>query len=93
MRGRSYAVWWTEGDDRRQAGKLELSPFHVLLTATRGSRLAVPLDEIAGVDYVVGRLRLSRRRGAPIDIGSLDAPGALFELTDALRAALAVSAA
>jgi hypothetical protein len=86
MRGRSYAVWWTEGDGRRQAGKLELSPGHALLAGARGSRLAVPLDEIASVDYVLGRLRLSRRCGAPIDIGSLDAPGALLELADALRA-------
>jgi hypothetical protein len=49
--------------------------------------LALPLDEIAKVDYVPGRLRVARRRGAPICIGSLDAPGALLELADALRAA------
>jgi hypothetical protein len=82
----SYAIWWTEGDGRRHAGKLELSPFHALLAGSRGSRLAVPLDEIASVDYVLGRLRLSRRRAAPICIGSLDAPGALLELADVLRA-------
>jgi hypothetical protein len=86
MPGRSYAIWWTEGDGRRNPGKLELSPFHALLAGNRGSRLAVPLDDIASVDYVLGRLRLSRRRGAPICIGSLDAPGALLELADALRA-------
>jgi hypothetical protein len=87
MRGRSYAIWWTEGDGRRRAGKLELSPFHALLAGSKGSRLAVPLDDIAGVDYGLGRLRLSRRHGGPICIGSLDAPGALLELADALRAA------
>jgi hypothetical protein len=58
MRGRSYAIWWTEGDGRRHAGKLELSPFHALLAGNRGGRLAVPLDDIARVDYVLGRLRL-----------------------------------
>ena len=86
MHRRSYAIWWTEGDGRRHAGKLELSPFHALLAGSQGSRLAVPLDEIASVDYVLGRLRLSRR-AAPICIGSLDAPGALLELADVLRAA------
>jgi hypothetical protein len=91
MRGRSYAVWWSEDDGRRQAGKLELSPFHALLAGNPGSRLAVPLDDVAGVDYALGRLRLSRRRGAPICIGSLDAPGALLELADALRAGCALS--
>lgn len=88
---RSYAIWWTEGNGRRHAGKLQLSPFHALLAGTKGSRLAVPLDDLAGVDYVLGRLQLSRRRGAPICIGSLDAPGALLELADALRATWAVS--
>jgi hypothetical protein len=91
MRGRSYAVWWTEGDDRRHAGKLELSPFHALLAGNRNSRLAVPLDDIASVDYVLGRLRVARRHGAPVCIGSLDAPGALLELADILRAAWAIS--
>ena len=87
MGRRSYAIWWTEGDGRRHAGKLELSPFHALLAGSQGSRLAVPLDEIAGVDYALGRLELSRRRAAPICIGSLDAPGALLELADVLRPA------
>jgi hypothetical protein len=62
-----------------------------LLAGNPGSRLAVPLDDVAGVDYALGRLRLSRRRGAPICIGSLDAPGALLELADALRAGCALS--
>lgn len=93
MRRRSYAVWWTEGEGRRHAGKLELSPFHALLAANRDSRLAVPLDDIASVDYVLGRLRVARRHGAPVCIGSLDAPGALLELTDTLRAAWAISLA
>jgi hypothetical protein len=87
MRGRSYAIWWTEGDGRRHAGKVELSPFHALLAGSSGGRLVVPLDDIAGVDYLLGRLRFSRRHGAPICIGSLDAPGVLLELADALRAA------
>ena len=72
---------------KADAGKVELSPFHALLAGSSGGRLVVPLDDIAGVDYLLGRLRFSRRHGAPICIGSLDAPGALLELADALRAA------
>jgi len=87
MRGRSYAIWWTEGDGRRHAGKVELSPFHALLAGSSGGRLVVPLDDTAGVDYLLGRLRFSRRHGAPVCIGSLDVPGALLEFADALRAA------
>jgi hypothetical protein len=55
MRGRNYAIWWTEGDGRRHAGKVELSPFHALLAESSGGRLVVPLDDIAGVDYLLGR--------------------------------------
>jgi hypothetical protein len=84
MRRRSYAVWWNEADSTRHAGKLEIGPLHVLLAGNRSGRLAVPLDELVSVEYRRGELRLTRRRGQPIQIGSLDAPGALLELASCL---------
>jgi hypothetical protein len=87
MRRRSYAVWWSEGESPRHAGKLELGRLHVLLSGNGSGRVAVAFDEIAGIDYARGVLRVSRRGGAPIRIGSLDAPGALLELVDSLKRA------
>lgn len=87
MRQRSYAIWWTLGEGNRHAGKIEVGRLHLLLSGNGIGRLAVPLNEINSVDYASGKLIVRRRYGAPIRIGSLDAPGALLELTDALRQA------
>ncbi len=87
MRRRSYAVWWNEGEGPRHAGKLELGPLHLLLSGNGSGRVAVPFDEIASLDYARGALHVSRRAGAPLRIGSLDAPGALLELIDSLKRA------
>jgi hypothetical protein len=87
MPRRSYAIWWNEGSGPRHAGKLELGLLHVLLSGNGGGRVAVPLDQVTAVGYTAGELTLRRRRGAPIRIGSLDAPGALLELTDMLARA------
>jgi hypothetical protein len=87
MRRRSYAIWWTQGDEPRHAGKFELGPLHVLLSGNGNGKVAVPLGDIATVDYHRGEITLQLRRGPSIRIGSLDAPGALLELTDALRRA------
>jgi len=87
MLRRSYAVWWNEGEGPRHAGKLELGPLHALLSGNGSGRVAVPFDEIASIDYSRGELRLNRRQGAPLRIGSLDAPGALLELIDSLKRA------
>jgi len=84
MRRRSYAVYWNEGDGPRHAGKLELGPLHALLSGNGSGRLALPLDEIEGVDYARGRLRIRRRAATTVTIGSLDAPGALLELASHL---------
>jgi hypothetical protein len=84
---RSYAIWWSEGDGPRHAGKLMLSPLHVLLSGNGNGRVAVPFDDIITVDYARGELTLTRRRGEPIRIGNLDAAGALLELADSLRPA------
>ena len=87
MRRRSYAIWWKQGDEPRHAGKLELGPLHVLLSGTGNGKVAVPLGDIASVDYHRGEIKLMLHAGLSILIGSLDAPGALLELTDALRRA------
>jgi hypothetical protein len=87
MRRRCYAVWWDAGDGLRHAGKLELGPLHVLLSGNGSGRLALPLDEITSVDYVRGELRVGRRSAAVLRIGSLDAPGVLFEVGDLVRRA------
>jgi hypothetical protein len=84
---RSYAVWWSEGDGPRHAGKLVLSPLHVLLSGNGNGRVAIPFDEIVTVDYARGEMTLTRRRDEPIRIGNLDAAGALLELADSLKRA------
>jgi len=87
MRRRSYAIWWNEGEGARHAGKLELGRLHVLLSGNGDGRVAVPFDEIASIEYARGVLRLSRRGAGTLQIGSLDAPGALLELVDSLKRA------
>ena len=84
MPKRSYAIWWNEGDGPRHAGKLELGVLHLLFSGNGAGRLAVPIDEVAEVDYAGGELTIRRRRAAAIRIGSLDAFGVLREVTDAL---------
>jgi hypothetical protein len=80
----TYAVWWQEGEHPRHAGKLELGTLHVLLSGNGAGRLAVPLDEIASVEYRRGELVVTRRIGERLRIGNLDGPGVLLELSDAL---------
>jgi hypothetical protein len=87
MRRRSYAIWWRQGDEPRHAGKLELGALHVLLSGNGNGKVAVPLGDIASVDYHRGEITLRLHHGPSIRVGSLDAPGALLELTDALRRA------
>jgi hypothetical protein len=84
MSKRSYAIWWYEDDGPRHAGKLELGGLHMLLSGNGSGRVAVPLDEITSVGYASGELTVSRRSGTGLRIGSLDALGALREVSDAL---------
>jgi hypothetical protein len=84
MPKRSYAIWWYDGNGPRHAGKLELGQFHLLLSGNGSGRVAVALDDITAVGYASGELTLRRRGGSPIRIGSLDAAGALREVSDAL---------
>ena len=87
MNRRIYAVWWQEGERPRHAGKLELGRLHLLLGGNGGGRLAVPLDEIASVEYRRGELLVTRRNDERVRIGNLDGPGVLLELSDALARA------
>ena len=84
MRRSSYAVWWDEGHGPRQVGKFEIARLHALLSGNGVKRLAVPLDDITGVEYRRGEVHIDRRGASPLRIGSLDAPGTLLELAHSL---------
>jgi hypothetical protein len=86
MRRSSYAVWWNEENGPRHVGKLELASLHALLSGNGSKRLAVPLDAITTLECAAGEVRLNRRNGGLLRIGSLDAPGTLRELAYALGA-------
>lgn len=75
----SYAVWWEAGDGARRTGRLEIGPLHALFSGNGNGALALPLDEITAIEYSRGRARVHRECGAPLEIGSLDAPGTLRE--------------
>ncbi len=88
----SYAIYWNEGEvGPRYAGRLELSDSSVELSGSAfGHRFleSISFDDIASVRLSAGNLRVSRRDGAPLDIGSVDGPGSLRELADRLASAL-----
>jgi hypothetical protein len=86
MRASTYAVWWQEGDEPKFAGKLQVGPLHLLLSANGSARLALPLDQIVSVEYRRGELEIESRGHSLIRIGNLDGPGVLLELSDALAA-------
>jgi hypothetical protein len=85
MRRRSYAIWWNEGNGPKRVGKLEIVLAHALLSGNGSTRLPLTLDDITTVEYRRGEVQIDRRRGTPIRIGSLDAPGTLLELAHALE--------
>ena len=76
----SYAVYWSEEGGPGHSGKVELARLHLLLRGRRGARLAVARDDIESVSNLGRQLRIARRHGPPVTIGSLDAPGTLLEL-------------
>ena len=84
----SYAVYWYEGElGRRYAGRLDLGGSSVELSGSAlGHRFldSIPFEEIASVLLSGGRLRISRRDAAELDIGSVDGPGSLRELAGRL---------
>jgi hypothetical protein len=83
----TYAVSWLTSSGTPCAGRLGLDSHGLTLTgATRGSpvRQVIAFDEIEDVQVDSGRLRLRKRDGRSLAIGSLDAPGALRELAERL---------
>jgi hypothetical protein len=88
----SYAVYWNEGNGARYAGRLDLEPGYALLAgrARHGARrlLRVFFADIASIQYASGRIRVERRAEPTLEIGSVDAPGALYEMADRLQASL-----
>jgi hypothetical protein len=84
MRRSSYAIWWNEGDGPKHVGKLEIARPHAFFSGNGSTRLAVPLDDITGVEYRRGEVLIDRKDAAALRIGSLDAPGTLRELAHSL---------
>ena len=85
MRRSSYAVWWNEGDGPRHIGKFEIARLHAFLSGNGSMRLAIPLEDITGVEYRRGEVHIERRDAGSLKIGSLDAPGTLRELAHSLE--------
>jgi hypothetical protein len=84
MRRSSYAIWWNEGNGPRHVGKLEIGRLHALLAGNGSRRLAIPRDQITGVEYRRGEVRIDRQGEPSLRIGNLDAPGALLEVVHSL---------
>ena len=75
-------MYWSEEGGPSHSGKAEFARLHLLLKGRLGARLAVAREDIESVSYLERHLRIARRNGPAITIGSLDAPGALLELRD-----------
>jgi hypothetical protein len=90
----TYAVYWNESGGPRYAGRIRLCPSFVELAGTaaggRRSLARILFGELASTCYERGRLRLERRGGTQLEIGSVDSPGALREAADRLSAAIEV---
>jgi hypothetical protein len=91
MQPQSYAMTWRIGDGPRRAGRIDVGPDAVELTASAPrvpvERIAFP--EIAGVVVARRSLQLRRVTGPELEIGSIDTPGALRELAERVSAAIA----
>jgi hypothetical protein len=59
----SYAIWWTEADGPRYAGKLELGSRHLFLSGAGRGRVAHAVGDIEAVDFRRGELTLKLRAG------------------------------
>ena len=87
----SYAVYWNEGTGARHAGRFDLEAGYAQLVGHTGhgtrKLVAIRFADIASVRYRSGRLSVERRAQPPLEIGSVDAPGALHELAVRLQTA------
>ncbi len=84
----SYAIYWYEGElGPRYVGRLELCDSSVELSGSaQGDRSlrSLPFERIASVGLTGRNLRIARREGAELNIGSVDGPGSLRELAERL---------
>jgi hypothetical protein len=85
----TYAVYWEESGGPRYAGRMAFGPCFVELAGSGGngsrSKQVIFFDEVAAARYERGRLHVSRHTGAALEIGNVDAPGALLEVAERLR--------
>jgi hypothetical protein len=88
MNRRGYAVWWDAGDGRH-VGRLELGRLHVLFCGNGNGELALPVDQISAIEYTRGELLIHRGDERLLQVGSLDAAGALSECATRLAAHVA----
>ena len=92
----SYAVYWYESElGPRYAGRLELGDSSVELSGSAPGRRfldCISFEDIASVRLSAGRLRIFRREGAGLEIGSVDGPGSLRELAERLASVLTLAA-
>jgi hypothetical protein len=91
----SYAVYWSELDGARFAGRISLGVSFAELDGGSGdgrrTRRRIGFDEISSVRYERGLLHVWRRSGAPLRFGSFDRPGALRELCERLQGMLSAA--
>lgn len=84
----SYAVYWHAGElGPRYAGRLELGESALELSGSAsGHRFSdsIPFGDIGSAQLSAGRLRITRRGGAKLEIRSLDGPGSLREVWEQL---------
>lgn len=82
----SYAMFWWIGENRRNAGRVEVDGDSVSFAATTPAAAVerVRFGEIARVRLERNVLHLERQEEPPVHIGSLDTPGALRELAHVL---------
>lgn len=87
MFGSTYAVSWESAGGKHCAGRLDMDGRVLTLTGAAGGcdmEETIPFEDIDDVRIKAGRLEIRRRNGCCLEIGSLDAPGALREVVDRL---------
>lgn len=91
MSSPTYAVFWNERSGPRFAGRFDVGESSAELSGSgaedRAARVRILFDQIAGLSLSRDRLRIDRRNGEALEIGSVDGPGALRELAERLAAA------
>ncbi len=84
----SYAIYWHEGElGPRYVGRLEFGDSSVELSGSAQadrSLLSLPFECIASVGLTGRTMRIARREGAELSIGSVDGPGSLREVAGRL---------